>query len=179
MRRRLFTVLSVLSLVLCFGVMLIWVRCFFPVGSGEWFRGRYSAVEYAVGCRSGELFTAIQPYPRAFPIPLGSPPPIGNSALGTTYREQRFAPGISITDDSMSMPLPTGAATRQFVSRTVAVRCWAAALMLAVLPIVWIIRRLRQRPKVGCCPACGYNLTGNTSGVCPECGTPTAAGAKA
>lgn len=23
----------------------------------------------------------------------------------------------------------------------------------------------------GICPACGYNLTGNTSGVCPECGT--------
>ncbi len=22
------------------------------------------------------------------------------------------------------------------------------------------------------CPKCGYNLTGNTSGVCPECGTP-------
>jgi MFS family permease len=21
-----------------------------------------------------------------------------------------------------------------------------------------------------CCPGCGYNLTGNTSGVCPECG---------
>lgn len=24
----------------------------------------------------------------------------------------------------------------------------------------------------GCCPACGYNLTGNVSGVCPECGKP-------
>ena len=22
------------------------------------------------------------------------------------------------------------------------------------------------------CPACGYNLTGNISGVCPECGIP-------
>lgn len=22
------------------------------------------------------------------------------------------------------------------------------------------------------CQACGYNLTGNTSGLCPECGTP-------
>jgi len=24
----------------------------------------------------------------------------------------------------------------------------------------------------GLCRGCGYNLTGNTSGVCPECGTP-------
>jgi hypothetical protein len=177
MRRRLFTVLS---LVLCLGVMLAWVRCYFSAGGGEWFRGRYSAGEYAVGCRSGELFAAIQPYPRAFPQALGgSPKPPGNSALAFTYREQRFAPGISITDDSMLVPLPTGAATRQFVSRTVAVRCWAAGLLLAVLPLIWIIRRLRQRPKVGCCTACGYNLTGNTSGVCPECGTPSTAGVKA
>ena len=27
----------------------------------------------------------------------------------------------------------------------------------------------------GCCSACGYNLTGNTSGVCPECGTKVSA----
>lgn len=26
------------------------------------------------------------------------------------------------------------------------------------------------RPEV--CPQCGYNLTGNVSGRCPECGTP-------
>ncbi len=27
-----------------------------------------------------------------------------------------------------------------------------------------------QRASAGLCPACGYNLTGNTSGICPECG---------
>lgn len=27
----------------------------------------------------------------------------------------------------------------------------------------------------GCCSACGYNLTGNTGGICPECGTEVAA----
>jgi hypothetical protein len=25
-------------------------------------------------------------------------------------------------------------------------------------------------PVAGCCPQCGYDLTGNLSGVCPECG---------
>jgi hypothetical protein len=29
-------------------------------------------------------------------------------------------------------------------------------------------RQLRQRD--GICASCGYNLTGNTSGICPECG---------
>ena len=41
-------------------------------------------------------------------------------------------------------------------------------------------RRLRlDRTASGECVTCGYNLTGNTSGVCPECGTPTTAGVKA
>ncbi len=29
-----------------------------------------------------------------------------------------------------------------------------------------------RRPRPGCCPACGYDLRGNVSGRCPECGTP-------
>jgi hypothetical protein len=30
----------------------------------------------------------------------------------------------------------------------------------------------RRRLSQGKCPNCCYDLTGNTSGVCPECGTP-------
>lgn len=38
-------------------------------------------------------------------------------------------------------------------------------------------RRLRRLPaQRGHCRRCGYNLKGNTSGVCPECGTMIAPG---
>ena len=30
---------------------------------------------------------------------------------------------------------------------------------------------LKRKPKANHCPTCHYNLTGNTSGTCPECGT--------
>jgi len=30
--------------------------------------------------------------------------------------------------------------------------------------------RRRRRLKSGLCGKCGYDLTGNVSGVCPECG---------
>jgi len=40
---------------------------------------------------------------------------------------------------------------------------------------VWLWRRDRRPPK-GHCQACGYNLTGNTSGICPECGEPATTG---
>ncbi len=32
--------------------------------------------------------------------------------------------------------------------------------------------RADHRPAEGSCRTCGYNLTGNTTGVCPECGKP-------
>jgi hypothetical protein len=31
-------------------------------------------------------------------------------------------------------------------------------------------RRRRKRERSGRCAACGYDLTGNVSGICPECG---------
>jgi rRNA maturation endonuclease Nob1 len=36
-----------------------------------------------------------------------------------------------------------------------------------------------QRRERGECEQCGYSLTGNTSGVCPECGTPVSQKAEA
>lgn len=47
-------------------------------------------------------------------------------------------------------------------------------LAFAVYPSLAFIRgplRRHRRRKHGLCLVCGYNLTGNTSGVCSECGT--------
>ena len=46
--------------------------------------------------------------------------------------------------------------------------------LLALYPALAFIRgplRRHRRRKHGLCEQCSYNLTGNTSGVCPECGT--------
>lgn len=48
---------------------------------------------------------------------------------------------------------------------------WMFAVPFAVLSF-WL-RRWRRRPEQGHCESCGYNLRANTSGICPECGTPT------
>ncbi len=59
-------------------------------------------------------------------------------------------------------------------SRLVVVPCWFPAAVFALLP-AWltVMRRWRRRYRLthGLCLACGYSLTGNVSGVCPECGT--------
>ena len=43
-------------------------------------------------------------------------------------------------------------------------------IMLTVLSFR-IIEKLKRRPLPGHCQKCSYDLTGNLSGVCPECGT--------
>lgn len=43
-------------------------------------------------------------------------------------------------------------------------------LSAVALPTWFLWRRDRRRIPPGHCEHCGYNLTGNTTGVCPECG---------
>lgn len=53
---------------------------------------------------------------------------------------------------------------------------WIALLLFGTYPAIASIGFIRgpyrrwRRQRKGCCPSCGYNLKGNVSGVCPECG---------
>ena len=48
---------------------------------------------------------------------------------------------------------------------------WQVASGTAILPSIWFLSRFKRARK-GYCPTCFYDLTGNASGICPECGTP-------
>jgi hypothetical protein len=50
---------------------------------------------------------------------------------------------------------------------------WSIETVLLIVPLLWSWWRLKRRMliRAGHC-RCGYDLTGNTSGVCPECGAP-------
>jgi hypothetical protein len=47
-------------------------------------------------------------------------------------------------------------------------------VITSMLPTIFAARRMRRKfgPQAGHCPTCSYDLTGNVSGICPECGTP-------
>ena len=54
--------------------------------------------------------------------------------------------------------------------RDVVVPHWFLALIFAVLPTIWLIAWRRRNAPDNACPSCGYDLTGNTTGKCSECG---------
>lgn len=50
---------------------------------------------------------------------------------------------------------------------------WLSTPLFALYPVFAFVRgplRRRRRRARGCCVRCGYDLTGNVSGTCPECG---------
>ncbi len=57
-------------------------------------------------------------------------------------------------------------------SYVLSVAHWTFASLVLTYPLVYLISAIRRRIPPGHCKKCTYNLTGNTSGVCPECGTP-------
>lgn len=64
--------------------------------------------------------------------------------------------------------------------RTLTLPSWGLVVLLSTYPIIFMSRRPRRawyaarkesaRRKRGLCLGCGYDLRGNTSGICPECG---------
>jgi hypothetical protein len=52
----------------------------------------------------------------------------------------------------------------------VLIPCWSLALFASILPLVAFVRSRREQKVKGHCTKCGYDLRGNISGVCPECG---------
>ena len=87
--------------------------------------------------------------------------PLGESSL--TYSE----------DDSVLGFKYSGTTTVLYNGKTtsMAICNWFIALIFAILPTIWLIKwRKRRAPGDNACAKCGYDLTGNESGKCSECG---------
>jgi hypothetical protein len=52
----------------------------------------------------------------------------------------------------------------------VAAPVWLPAAPCAAIGL-WLPLKAWRRRRGGCCVVCGYSLAGNTTGICPECGT--------
>ena len=53
---------------------------------------------------------------------------------------------------------------------------WGVIMLVVSVGLIVHARWTAERPSYPACARCGYNLTGNVSGVCPECGEPAVEG---
>lgn len=67
---------------------------------------------------------------------------------------------------------PSGLFIMYFKKNVASIPTFVVPIALAILPAAWAMSRPEQRRRRGLCVTCAYDLTGNTSGTCPECGTP-------
>ena len=83
------------------------------------------------------------------------------------YAHYRFALIQAIVIPEILL-LPKGyhSAIMQVIATIVGSGVYALTVTWMAMP--WL---RRSTGKTGHCQSCGYSLTGNTSGVCPECGT--------
>jgi hypothetical protein len=49
---------------------------------------------------------------------------------------------------------------------------WIWAILATAITLLWLRHLLRKPLDITKCLHCDYDLTGNVSGICPECGTP-------
>ena len=102
---------------------------------------------------------------------------------GTRWLPERPSHAILFTNPDWSVAgvrfqqHTLGEGTSRHVQNALAVPLWIPALAFAIPPAWAAARRRRARAAArvarGQCPACAYDLTGNLSGVCPECGRAT------
>jgi len=190
-RRKLFNVVSVLSLLLCLATVVLWVR---GIHNPLDFYGRVLPKDspwpdrFRVGAEHGFVT-----YESRHPFATGDPEKIrpflrGPESSRPLWPLKSLRHQVGIAADEMTevgeIRMHRFSGDDDFngvmsgtIIRRYSIRLWLVVVVLAVLPLTWVnvaSRNLYRRGALrrGGCPTCHYNLTGNTSGICPECGSP-------
>jgi hypothetical protein len=175
MTHRLLNLLTVLSLVVCMASAALWVRSYWSYDVVA--RAAYSGLSTEfISMRGRLIFFHFNTYGE-------DPPPTEWGA--TTY--PRGAPMAVRLDSELGDSGPHWWNRLGFAAlftnshpmykrlRIVCIPAWLPTFALAAPPTLWWTghRRRRKRETTDVCVQCGYDLTGNVSGVCPECGKTT------
>ncbi len=164
MKRRLFNILSALSLLLCVATMVLWILNIWVVTEWEYrdpdgvpFSGRSSHGCIEVDYVRSDLVVLRQPHIYRAP---GFHVFFAADSGGFPWKHVGF--------DVRLLKFPTFAATRL----EVLIPDWFICSITAILPWLWYRshRRRRLAQCKGLCLKCGYDLRASKD-HCPECGT--------
>jgi hypothetical protein len=163
MKRRLLNVVTLVSLLLCVSASVLWVR---SRDQMDWLEVRTSSLEkpgyYVFHTYRGRVFCFAYHTPRVGPAPrwrLKTYPYLP----GQRYIYDK-AEGFAGFEWGLTWIAPDW-----FVGAPL----WFAVAAALPFPLLrlrgW--QRHRRAARRGLCQRCGYDLTGNVSGACPECGS--------
>ena len=174
--RRLFTLCSAASLLLCVAVCVLWARSYAngPINAGHrtW-RPTASGVDVAFAgaavVRGRLVFgSSTRPLPGARLAPLAQWVWGRDGFMLDTVADRVDRRGRA-GFDCYHMGPAGGAVSGWFGI----VPCWFIVLVTGVAPAAWLATRgrraARRRLLAGLCPACGYDLRASPE-RCPECG---------
>ena len=185
MRRKLFNIAAVLSLVLCLAVAALWVRSEF-VEDVAVYRdsetaptGTFHCSSFSIASRDGGIACLWQAF--AVDDPAGR-----RKALWSNQYTFNFASSailaVSSGDPSMlgfqwkrqvRYSFTAGTESGSGESWGFRMPYWFWLILLAAPPAIWLRRHVRTRAQGrlarGLCGACGYDLRA-TPDRCPECG---------
>ena len=163
MRRWTFNILAIISAILCSMTAALWVRTYVATDSIRWADAHlwqgwvagHGSILYIRAYHGGNEAPEALNHQRE--------PPIADIAAGQWLVKNflrlggfGFGTGAGLGYDGFAVIIPL----------------WFVLCSSLALPALWVSRwRSSRKPRGGHCGTCGYNLTGNTSGVCPECGT--------
>jgi hypothetical protein len=149
MKRRVFTILSALSLALWLGTFAI------PEGGAQ--------ARVVIKKQPGAFYAYLY-HNGTWGVVAARGGPI---YLGDGYQ-------LSPTDQWGGLRFGVWKATKGPLTEWyIWIPCWPLLIVTGVLPVYWMVStaRLRRRPSLGLCRHCGYDLRASKE-RCPECGAP-------
>jgi hypothetical protein len=176
--RKLFTVASAVSLLLCATTCVLWVGSYWMAEEAIWGTGTHPA---GSGSEVYNVFATSQAgrfdvmYLHAFADwgTIGNVPPPGFSreAWPVTARSRNFTDWGTRNGFRAQRETSRAGGNGYHSVLRVVFPCWLVVLLTCLLPGCWLLERTREatRRQSGLCTACGYDLRASP-GRCPECG---------
>ena len=156
--RWLLNLATLLSLLLLVAIAALWARSYFWHDSWSWgTRSGRAGIDSFDGRLS--LGYVVVPVADLARLPRGAYfVSVPTQALVSYLKPSWSSAGFQVTSVTL----------RGYTDRDIRIPFWAL-LIADAIPLIVLVRKRKQVPP-GHCRKCRYDLTGNVSGVCPECG---------